>query len=73
MAYDENRQLLALQVKQQFILTYVMSNTQGKGAAAALSRLAPDLPVKTMKFMTHIPSITIADIPGCKVSTAYAA
>ncbi len=45
MDFDADRQLLAL---------------QGKGAKTVLQRLAPSLKVDSMKFMTGVPSVTVA-------------
>jgi len=52
MEYMHEQQLLAL---------------QGKGAAIALSKLAPDLNIRSMNFMTSTLT-TVAGIPGCRVT-----
>ena len=53
MEYLEDRQLLAL---------------QGKGAALVLEKLAPSLNLKGMNFMTGIDNVTVAGIPGIRVT-----
>ena len=53
MEYLEDRQLLAL---------------QGKGAVSILSKLAPSVNFKSMNFMTGIDNITVAGIPGIRVT-----
>lgn len=52
MEYQADQQLLAL---------------QGKGAAAVLARLAPDLTLSSMNFMTGTDA-TVAGIKGCRVT-----
>ena len=51
MDFDSDRQLLAL---------------QGKGAKTVLQRLAPQLQVDKIKFMTGVPSVTVAGT-GCQL------
>lgn len=53
MEYLDDRQLLAV---------------QGKGAHDVVAKLAPKLNVKAMNFMTGANDVTVAGIPGCRVT-----